>query len=119
MLNHYLLFIISQELLNNLEATKDEEIEEKQKNISDLLDQLKERQESYDQYVQDKDTEMSNMKDEFQVELDKNNEFVLNQINVLKQELAESRLVFFYIHNYHVSPSIISCAMEFCPFLAV
>ena len=81
-------------MVRNLEATKDEAIQEQDNKISDLLEQLKQTQELHDQYVKDKDDEISSMKDEFQLELDKNNEFVLNQINVLRQELAEARLVF-------------------------
>ena len=69
------------------------EVEAKEKTISDLAEELKQTQERYDQYVQDKETEMSNIKSEFELELEKNNEFVLNQINILKQELAETRLV--------------------------
>ena len=80
-------------MIRSLEETKDEEIEEKDKKISGLHEQLKQAQELHDTFVEDKDNEISNMKDEFQLELDKNNEFVLNQINVLRQELAESRLV--------------------------
>lgn len=76
-------------------VTKGEEVEAKEKTISDLVEELKQTQERYDQYVQDKETEMSNIKNEFELELEKNNEFVLNQINILKQELAETRLVYF------------------------
>ena len=70
------------------------EVEAKEKTISDLVEELTQTQERYDQYVQDKETEMSNIKSEFELELEKNNEFVLDQINILKQELAETRLVY-------------------------
>lgn len=82
-------------MVRNVEVTKDEEVEAKENAISDLVEELKQTQERHDQYAQDKEAEISNMKDEFQMELDKNNEFVLNQINLLKQELAETRLVYF------------------------
>ncbi len=82
------------EVVRNLELTKDEATQEKENQISGLLEQLKQTQELHNEYVKDKDNEISNMKDEFQLELDGNNEFVLNQINVLRQELTESRFVY-------------------------
>ena len=84
-------------MVRNLERSKDEALEENDNKIANLLEHLDQTQEMHNKSIQDKDAEISDMKDEFQMELDKNNEFVLEQINKLKEELAQSRYSFIFM----------------------
>lgn len=73
-------------------------MEEKDNKILELFDQLRQAQALHEKYVDEKEKEISNIKEEFQLELDQNNDFVLDQINSLKQELNERRLVYIMLH---------------------
>ena len=63
----------------------------KKAELLDLENELTKLKEIHEQYINEKNEEISNLKNDFLLELNQNNEFVLNQINALRQELDESR----------------------------
>lgn len=63
----------------------------KKAELLDLENELTKVKEIHEQYINEKNEEISNLKNDFLLELNQNNEFVLNQINALRQELDESR----------------------------